>query len=137
MLLLAGYLVCINLSKSKGGGKIRFKRYETIKGKQAALTELSVLPQILNRLVSEEGADCVVLVDEDQKGSRRNREDLINTLHDNLAIFSFGTKSISGTSLTRAGKMCPYHVMHFDSVKNTLQFLDIYQDELRFEKYFK
>ena len=84
--------------------------------------------------MSEEGAECVVLVVEDHKGGIRNREDLTKTVHDSLAIFSFGTKNISGTSLTRAGKMCPYHAMNFDRVKNVLQFLDIYKDDLRFGK---
>ena len=84
--------------------------------------------------MSEEGAECVVLVVEDHKGSIRNMEDLINTVNDSLAIFSFGTKNTPATSLARAGKMCPYHAMSFDRVKNALQFLDIYKDDLRFEK---
>ena len=84
--------------------------------------------------MSEEGAKCVVLVVEDQKESMRNMEYLINTVHDSLAIFSFGTKNISGTSLTRAGKICPYHAMNFERVKSALQFLDKYKDDLRFQK---
>ena len=83
--------------------------------------------------MSEEGAECVVLVVEDHKGGIRNREDLAKTVHDSLAIFSFGTKNISGTSLTRAGKMCPYHAMNFGRVQNALLFLDMYKDYLRFE----
>ena len=83
--------------------------------------------------MSEEGAECVVLVVEDQKGSLRNMEYLMNTVHDSLAIFSFGAKNISGTSLTTAGKMCPYHAMNFGRVKNALRFLDMYKDYLRFE----
>ena len=75
-----------------------------------------------------------MLVVEDHKGSIRNREDLTKTVHDSLAILSFGTENISGASLTRAGKMCPYHAMNFDRVKNVLQFLDIYKEDLRFGK---
>ena len=123
-----GYLICISIGTSSNGQEaVQIRRYNSL-GKETKPQEMSIISQIFNRLVSEENAQCLVWVVEDQKRIRATAEEI---MHKSQTIILFETISISGASLTNAGKMCPHHVMHFGSIKVVLEFLNSIEGSLR------
>ena len=99
------------------------------------LVETSTIWSVFNLVVSEENPQCVVMV-VDEKKKINEQEEIIKSLGESVSLVSFGAPNISGGSLTKAGEMCPYHVMHFDTIKVAMEFLDIHKMNLRFLKIF-
>ena len=88
------------------------------------------MSEIFNRLVEEEVAKCVILVNVVWKqGAKEEHESGSSSV---LAVTSFGASNISGDSLARAGKACPHHVMRFASAKEASLFLEVHGNHLRF-----
>ena len=123
-----GYLICINIGTSSSGGEtVQFRSYNSL-GKETKPLEMSIISQVFNRLVSEENAQCLVWVVEDPKKIHATAEEIMQK---SQTIILFETISISGASLTNAGKMCPHHVMHFGSIKVIMEFLNSIEGSLR------
>ena len=99
------------------------------------LVATSSISMVFHHLASEENPQCVVMV-VDEKKKINEQEEIIKSLGESVSLVSFGAPNISGGSLTKAGEMCPYHVMHFDTIKVAVEFLDIHKMNLRFLKIF-
>ena len=128
VLTSVGYLICINIGKSSNGEEtVQFRRYNSL-GKETRPLEMSITSQVFNRLVSEENAQCLVWVVEDQKRIHATAEEVT---YKSQAIILFEANNISGASLDQAGKMCPHHVMNFGSIKVALEFLNSNERSLR------
>ena len=128
VLTSVGYLICINIGTSSNGEEtVQFRRHNSL-GKETKPLEMSIISQIFNRLVSEENAQCLVWVAEDQKRIHSTIEEV---MHKSQAIILFETNNISGASLDQAGKRCPHHVMNFGSIKVALEFLNRNERSLR------
>ena len=128
VLTSVGYLICINIGTSSSGGEtVQFRRFNTL-GKETKPLEMSIISQIFNRLVSEENAQCLVWVVENQ---RRNLVIAEEVMHKSQAIILFEANNITGASLDQAGKMCPHHVMNFGSIEVVLEFLNSNERSLR------
>ena len=128
VLTSVGYLICINIGTSSSGGEtVQTRRFNSL-GKETKPLQMSIFSHALNLLVSEENAQCLVWVVEDQKRICATAEEIMHKSH---AIILFETHNISGTSLNQAGKMCPHHVMHFGSINVALEFLNSIEGSLR------
>lgn len=90
---------------------------------------MSLISEVFNRLASEEDAQQVVLVDDGKTHSVQ--EEIIFSSDRFVALISFGASNVSGRSLFQAGKMCPYHVLHFDRGKAASDFLNKHEKNLR------
>ena len=129
VLTSVGYLICISIGTSSNGQEaVQIRRYNSL-GRETKPLEMSIISQIFNRLVSEENAQCLVWVVEDQKRIHATAEEV---MHKSQAIILFEANNITGASLDQAGKMCPHHVMNFGSIKVTLEFLNSIEGSLRY-----
>ena len=99
------------------------------------LVATSSISMVFHHLASEENPQCVVMVVDDKR-KINEQEEILKSLGESISLVSFGAPNISGGSLSKAGEMCPYHVMHFDTIKVAMGFLDIHKMNLRFLKLF-
>ena len=85
---------------------------------------------IFNQLVIEENMQCVRLIQKDRKYDGPSV--LLGHLNKPVAITMWEAAKPSGHSLRQVEKVCPFHVMQFDTAYNATGFLHSHQDNIRF-----
>ena len=89
---------------------------------------------IIDRLSTDESAQCVILVQEKNSGKE---EHLSPSNHHGLVpITLFEADTVTGLQLRLSGKFCPLTIMNFDNLGSATTFLEIHNDNLRFGRCF-
>ena len=73
---------------------------------------------------------CVRLVQKDRKYDGPSV--LLGGLNKPVAIAMLEASKTSRSSLGQVEKVCPFHIMHFDTAYNATEFLHSHQDNIRF-----
>ena len=85
---------------------------------------------IFNQLVNEENMQCVRLIQKDWKYGGPSA--LLGGLNKPVAVTILEASKTLGSSLGPVEKVCPFHIMNFDSGHNATEFLYSHQDNIRF-----
>ena len=94
----------------------------------------SLTYDIIDRLSTDENAQCVILVQEKNSGQA---EHLSPSNHHGLVpITLFEANAVTELQLRLSGNFCPFTIMSFDKLGSATTFLEIHRDNLRFSRCF-
>ena len=90
---------------------------------------------IIDRLSTDESAQCVILVQEKNSGKEEHLSPTTNH-HGLVPITLFEADAVTGLQLHLIGKFCPFTIMSFGNLGSATTFLEIHEDNLRFGRCF-
>ena len=94
----------------------------------------SLTYDIIDRLSTDENAQCVILVQEKNIGQAEHLSP--SNYQDLVPITLFEANAVTELQLRLSGNFCPFTIMSFDKLGSATTFLEIHRDNLRFSRCF-